>query len=249
MCKQYRAVYKTGLIASLNNELSCSHSLIITSLRSCHIPEFDQVLPQPRTTLDHLGLFGLLGSPLVSWSRSHLGLLGPPWSLTLVPPRITWITWTIQLLGLSMTFYGLPHLDLLISLSCHLLNLTYTRLALRDPVSTPLRSSGTAPIHSPGSCTSLSLGLVLSPSTMLSVLRPCLSIVLYKPGLCSTSTSVWISRRVLVSPSCHHITVFILMPSKFHLSSRLPHSTFLSVPPKLTLDLELRNRTILRPWS
>ena len=34
MYKWYRAVYKTGLTASLNNELSCSHSLIITALRS-----------------------------------------------------------------------------------------------------------------------------------------------------------------------------------------------------------------------
>ena len=125
-----------------------------------------------------------------------------PWSPTSVPPQITR---NIRLLGLSMTFYGLPHLDSLISLSCHSLNLTCTRLALRDPVSTPLGSSGTASIHSPGSCTSLSLGLVLSPSTMLSVFRHCLSIVLYKPGLCSTSSSVQISRRVLVSSPCHHI--------------------------------------------
>ena len=29
MYKQYIAVYKTGLTASLNNELSCSHSTII----------------------------------------------------------------------------------------------------------------------------------------------------------------------------------------------------------------------------
>ena len=34
MYKQYWAVYKTGLTASLNNELSCSCSLIITALRS-----------------------------------------------------------------------------------------------------------------------------------------------------------------------------------------------------------------------
>ena len=138
-----------------------------------------------------------------------------------------------------MTFYGLPHLDLLVLLSCHSLNLTCTRLALRDPVSTPLGSLGTAPIHSPGSCTSLSLGLVLSPSMMLSVFGHCLVIILYKPGLCSTSTSVQISRHVLVSSSCHHVTVLIPMPSKFHLFSQLPHLTFLSVPPKLTSDLEL----------
>ena len=144
-----------------------------------------------------------------------------------------------------MTFYGLPHLDLLVSLSCHLLNLTCTRLALRDPVSMPLGSSGTAPIQSPRSCTSPSLGLVLSPSTTLSVFGHCLSIVLYKPRLCSTSSSVRISHRVLISSPRHHITVFIPMPSKFHLSSRLPHSTFLSVPPKSTSDLELQNRTIL----
>ena len=68
-----------------------------------------------------------------------------PWSPTSVPPRITWITWTIWLLRLSMTLYGLPHLDLIVSLSCYLLNLTCTRLALRDPVSMPLGSSGTAP--------------------------------------------------------------------------------------------------------
>ena len=168
-----------------------------------------------------------------------------PWSPTSVPPQITWITWTIWLLGLSMTFYGLLHLDSLVSLSCHSLNLTCTRLALRDPVSTPLRSLGTAPIHSPGSCTLPSLGLVLSPSTTLSAFRHCLSIVLYKPGLCSTSSLVQISRHVLVSSSCHHVTVLIPMPSKFHLSSQLPHLTFLSVPPKSTSDLELRNRTRL----
>ena len=109
----------------------------------------------------------------------------------------------------------------------------------------PLRSSGTAPIHSPRSCTLSSLGLVLSPSTTLLVFRHCLSIVLYKPGLCSTSSSVQISRRVLILSSHHHVTVSIPMPSKSHLSSWLPHSTFLSVPPKLTSDLELWNRTIL----
>ena len=145
-----------------------------------------------------------------------------------------------------MTFYGLSHLDSLVSLSCHLLNLICTRLALRDPVSMPLGSSGTASIHSPGSCTSPSLGLVLSLSTTLSVFRHCLSIVLYKPGLCSTSSRVRISPHVLVASPRHHVTVFIPMPPlKFHLSSRLPHSTFLSVPPKSTLDLELQNRTTL----
>ena len=138
-----------------------------------------------------------------------------------------------------MTFYGLLHLDLIISLSCHSLNLTCTRLALRDPVSMPLRSSGTAPIHSLGSCTSPSLRLVLSPSMTLSVFGHCLFIILYKPRLCSTSTSVRISCRVLISSPHHHVTVFIPMPSKFHLSSRLLHSTFLSVPPKSILDLEL----------
>ena len=34
MYKQYRAVYKTGLTATLNNKLSCSHSLIISTLSS-----------------------------------------------------------------------------------------------------------------------------------------------------------------------------------------------------------------------
>ena len=136
-----------------------------------------------------------------------------------VPPRITR---NIRLLGLSMTFYGLPHLDSLVSLSCHSLNLTCTRLALRDPVSTPLGSSGTAPIHSPGSCTSLSLGLVLSLSTTLSIFGHCLSIVLYKPRLCSTSSSVRISHCVLVSSSRHHVTVFIPMPSKIPLVLSTP---------------------------
>ena len=98
-----------------------------------------------------------------------------------------------------MTSYGLPHLDLIISLSCHSLNLTCTRLVLRDPVSMPLRSSGTAPIHSPRCCTLLSLRLVLSPSTTLSVFGHCLSIVLYKLGLCSTSTLVRIPHHVLVT--------------------------------------------------
>ena len=197
----------------------------------CHIPEFDQAQPRPQTTSVHL-------SPISGYSHY-------PWSPTLVPPQITWITWTIRLLGLSMTSYGLPHLDLIISLSCHLLNLTCTRLILRDPVSMPLGSLGTAPIHSPRSCTLPSLRLVLSLSTTLSVFRHCLVIILYKPGLCSTSTLVRISRCVLVLSPHRHVTVFIPMPSKFHLSSWLPHLTFLSVPPKSTLDLELQNRTIL----
>ena len=34
MYKQYWVVYKTGLTASLNNKLSCSHSLIISTLSS-----------------------------------------------------------------------------------------------------------------------------------------------------------------------------------------------------------------------
>ena len=138
-----------------------------------------------------------------------------------------------------MTFYKLSHLDLIVSLSCHSLNLTCTRLALRDPVTMPLGSSGTAPIHSPRSCTLPSLRLVLSPSTTLSVFGYCLFIILYKPGLCSTSTLVRISCHVLILSPHHHATVFIPMPSKFHLSSQLLHSTFLSVPPKSILDLEL----------
>ena len=36
------------------------------AMRHCHIPEFDQVQPRPRTTLVHLGYLGLLGSPSVS---------------------------------------------------------------------------------------------------------------------------------------------------------------------------------------
>ena len=221
----------------LSSTIACSVSVI-----SPNSTKSSPNLGLPQSTLDHLDYLVHPQSPDLG---PISGYLDYPWSPTSVPPRITRITWTIRLLGLSMTFYGLPHLDSLISLSCHSLNLTCTRLALRDPVSTPLGSLGTAPIHSPGSCTSLSLGLVLSPSTMLSVFGHCLSIVLYKPGLCSTSSSVQISRCVLVSSPHHHITVFIPMPSKFHLSSRLPHSTFLSVPPKSTSDLELQNRTVL----
>ena len=101
---------------------------------------------RPQTTLDHLRLLRLLRSPLVPWPWSHLRLtqstLDPP---TSVPPRITWIIRTIRSFRLSMTLYGLPHIDSIILLSCHSLNLTCTRLALRNPVSTPLRSSGTAP--------------------------------------------------------------------------------------------------------
>ena len=121
-----------------------------------------------------------------------------------------------------MTFYGLPYLDSVISLSCHSLNLTCTRLILRDPVSTPLRSSGTAPIHSPRSCTLPSLRLVLSPSTTLLVFGHCLSIVLYKPGLCSTSSSVQKSHHALSSSSRHHVTVFIPMPPKIPLVLSTP---------------------------
>ena len=43
--------------------------------------------------------------------------------------------------------------------------------------------------------------------------------------------------RLVPSSPCH---VFIPMPSKFHLSSRLVHSTFLSVLPKSISDLELQ---------
>ena len=182
-----------------------------------HIPEFDQVQPQPQITWTTWFTLGAIS-----------GYLDYPWSLTSVPPQISRISRTIQSLRLSMTFYRLSHLDSIILLSCHSLNLTCTRLALRDPVSTPL-----------GSCTSPLLGLVLSPSTTLSVFGHCLCIILYKPGLCSTSTLVQISCRVLVLSPHHHISVFIPMPSKFHLSSWLLHSTFLSAPPKSISDLEL----------
>ena len=65
--------------------------------------------------------------------------------LTSVPPQTTWIIRTIRPLGLSMTLYGLLHLDSIVLLSCHSLNLTCTRLILRNPVSMPLGSSGTTP--------------------------------------------------------------------------------------------------------
>ena len=150
-----------------------------------------------------------------------------------------------------MTFYGLPHLDSLVSLSCHSLNLTCTRLALRIQC---LRHSDLWVL--PPSIPRI-LYLPAARTSTFSEhdafgLRTLLSIVLYKSGLCSTSSSVQISRLYLVnistvsrlhlvvfSPSRHHITVFI------HLPSRLPHSTFLSIPPKSTSDLELRNKTIL----
>ena len=81
------------------------------------------------------------------------------------------------------------------------------------------------------------------------VFRHCLSIVLYKLRLCSTSSLVQISCCLLVVFSSRPLVITSLSlypcPLKFHLPSRLPHLTFLSIPPKLTLDLELRNRTIL----
>ena len=95
------------------------------------------------------------------------------------------------------------------------------------------------PIHSSGSCTLPQLGLVLFPSTPLLVFGHCLSIVLYKPGLCSASTSVRISRHVI--SSCLLITTSLSLypcPSKLHLSSWSPHLIFSSVPPKSTSDLE-----------
>ena len=49
--------------------------------------------------------------------------------------------------------------------------------------------------------------------TLLSVFRHCLCIILYKPRLCSTSSSVQISRCVLVSSPHYHITDLIPMPS------------------------------------
>ena len=98
-----------------------------------------------------------------------------------------------------MTLYRLPHLDLIVSLSCHSLNLTCTRLGLRNPVSTPLGSLGTAPIHSSRSCTLLQLGVVPFPSTLLLAFGHCLCIILYKPRLCSTRTSVQISCCVISS--------------------------------------------------
>ena len=82
--------------------------------------------------------------------------------------------------------------------------------------------------------------MVLAPSMLLSAFGHCLCIILYKPGLRSTSTLVQISCCVLVLSPCHHITVFIPIPSKFHLSSVLLHLTFLSIPPKLISDLEPR---------
>ena len=139
-----------------------------------------------------------------------------------------------------MTFYGLPHLDSLVSLSCYLLNLTCTRLALRIQC---LRHLDLWVL--PPSIPQILYLAVARTSTFSEHnafgLRTLLSIVLYKSGLCSTSSSVRISRLHLVvfSSSRHHITVFI------HLPSQLPHSTFLSIPPKSTSDLELRNKTIL----
>ena len=120
--------------------------MVLGVLSCCHILEFDQVQAWPGTTSVHLGS---------SWTTQFtLGPLTsvPSWTtwttpdpLTSVPPRITWIIQTIQSLRLSMTLYGLSHLDLIVLLSCHSLNLTCTRLALKDSVSMPLRSLGTAP--------------------------------------------------------------------------------------------------------
>ena len=42
------------------------HTMVNHNQPSCHIPEFNQVQPRPRTTLVHLGTLGLLGSPSVS---------------------------------------------------------------------------------------------------------------------------------------------------------------------------------------
>ena len=102
-------------------------------------PDLDYLGPPQITQTTWITLGPLTSVP----SRATRNTPDP---LTLVPPRITRIIRTIRSLRLSsMTFYGLPHLDLIVSLSCHSLNLTCTRLALRDPVSTPLESLGTAP--------------------------------------------------------------------------------------------------------
>ena len=126
-----------------------------------------------------------LGPPWITWTTWFtLGPLTsvPSWTTpdppTSVPPWTNQIIWTIQSLRLSMTLYGLPHLDSIISLSCHSLNLTCTRLPLEIQC---LRHSDLRvlpPIHSSGSCTSPQLRLVLSPSTLLSVFRHCVCIVL-----------------------------------------------------------------------
>ena len=99
---------------------------------NCHIPEFNQVQPWPWTTSDHLVHLGSSASvhpqyPDFSTILDHLD------------------HWTIWLLGLSMTLYGLPHLDSIVSLPCHSLTSTCTRLTLRVPVLMPLRPLGTAP--------------------------------------------------------------------------------------------------------
>ena len=83
----------------------------------------------------------------------------------------------------------------------------------------------------------------------LSVFGHCLCIILYKPRLCSTSTWVRISHRVLVSSPHHHVTVFIPMLSKSTcpLDSFTWHSHLF--PPKSISDVGLQIELYLSLFS
>ena len=109
----------------LKEHLDCAFYICSYLLGTCYFLclflSYPWIWPSPTPTLDYLG------------------------PLTSVPPQITRIIQTIWSVGLSMTLYGLPHLDLIVLLSCHSLTSTCTRLGLRDTVSMPLGSLGTAP--------------------------------------------------------------------------------------------------------
>ena len=189
------------------------------------------IWPSPTLTLDYLGPPWTTSVPSwTTWTTPD-----PP---TLVPPRITQIVWTIWSVRVSITLYGLPHLDLIITLSCHSPHVLGSPLEIQCLHHSDLWVL--PPIHSSGSCTLPQLRLVPFPSTLLLVFGHCLCVILYKPRLCSTSTSVQICilscSRLISLSLCHHLYIHVL---QFHLSSWLLHSTFLSVPPKLISDLEL----------
>ena len=157
-------------------------------------------------------------------------------TLTSVPP---WITQTVWSFRLSMTLYGLAYLDSIFLLPCHSLTSTCTRLTLRDPVLTPLGPLDTAP-HS-------FLWILYLTAAWTSTFPKCTAFGLWPLSLYYTINldlvALLLQFEYLVISSCHVVLSSHHCPYtyafKFHLSSWLPHSTFLSVPPKLILDLEL----------
>ena len=119
-------------VCSSESECSASEAELMGCSWAGHL-SYPWIRPSPAPTSDYLSPPQIAQTtrftlgPILGYSDYH-------WSLTSVPPRITWISRTIQSLGLSMTFYGLPHLGSIVLLSCHSLNLTCTRLALRSSV-------------------------------------------------------------------------------------------------------------------